>query len=230
MASVNLEEKGNFTRLGRLFVDKGTEALRNTLDTIYSSSNLPAVLDANKKSLLKLKFKDINDHQWNLLFPPSNNAPDSNTFDVTLLIIVLQNICDLNPPATGWNTMPPDTANSLEANVTRIKLFINQFYTHLSSTQVDNTTCEHLWQKVSQVLVALKIPKEEIHNLKSCSVDSEEEMLLQSLKKWCVGPQKQSDLQQEDDREILKTSMQQSTPITEEKHSLKKKKRGKAKL
>ena len=51
---MDLHEKANFTRLSRLLVDKGTEALRNTFDSIHSPANLPAVLSAKKTFLLKL--------------------------------------------------------------------------------------------------------------------------------------------------------------------------------
>ena len=55
MASADLQEKVNFTRLSRLLVDKGTEALRNTFDGIHAPASLSAVLNANKTSLLRLK-------------------------------------------------------------------------------------------------------------------------------------------------------------------------------
>ncbi len=236
MVSVNLEEKANFTRLSRLLVDKGTEALRITLDATHSPANLPAVLNASRKSLLKLKIKVINGHQWDLLFPPSGNPPDSKTFDVTLLTVLLRNICGLPPPATGWNTMPVDTDRSPQANVTRIKLFRNQVYAHVSSTQVDNATFENLWKNVSQALVDLKIPQREIDDLKTCSLAPEEEIYVQSLKEWflreedCrnmlddIGTDVKSIQQQlQEDRDIFKRSMQQMTAnITEEIHQDKK--------
>ena len=186
MASINLQEKANFTRLCRLLVDKGTEALRKTLDAIHPPANLPAVLNASRRSLLGLKFKVINIYQWDLLFPPSGNPPDSKTFDVTLLTVLLRNICGLPPPATGWNTMPPVADRSQEANITRIKLLRNQVYAHVSSTLVDNATFENLWKNVSQVLVDLKIPQKEIDDLKTGSLAPEEEIYAQYLKEWCL--------------------------------------------
>ena len=108
MTSFNLEENANFTRLNRLLVDKGTEALRINLDGIHPPAALPAVLNANKGKLLKLKPRVINDSQWDLLFPPSGNPPDSRKFDVSLLTILFRNICMLPAPATRWDKMPPD--------------------------------------------------------------------------------------------------------------------------
>ena len=184
MASVILQEKTNFTRLSRLLVDKGTEALRITLDAIHAPANLPAVLNAYRATLLRLKPRVINDTQWDLLFPPSGNPPDSKTFDVTLLTILLRNLSGLPPPATGWNTMPPDTDNSIQANITRIKLFRNQVYGHVTSTEVDNTTFDHLWLEISKALVGLMIPQKEIDDLKTCPLDPEAEIYEQSLKEW----------------------------------------------
>jgi WD40 repeat protein len=236
MASVHLQEKADFTRLSRLLVDKGTEALRNTLDAIHPPANLPAVLNGNKKSLLRLKFKVINGHQWDLLFPPSGNPPDSKTFDVTLLMVLLRNICGLPPPATGWNTMPPDTDRSPQANITRIKLFRNEVYAHVASTQVGKAIFENLWQKISEALVDLNIPQKEIDDLKTCPLGAEEEIYVRSLKEWFLKEEDfknmlidlttnvklvekqltQSNLQQENDSDTFTTSMQHLTQITKE--------------
>ena len=194
MASVTLQEKANFTRLSRLLVDKGTEALRITLDAIHAPANLPAVLNANRATLLRLKPRVINDTQWDLLFPPSGNPPDSKTFDVTLLTILLRNLSGLPPPATGWNTMPPDTDNSIEANITRIKMFRNQVYGHVTSTQVDKTTFDYLWLKISKALVDLKIPAKQIDELKTCPLGPEEEIYKQSLKEWFLKEEECKDM------------------------------------
>ena len=195
MASVILQEKANFTRLSRLLVDKGTEALRITLDAIHAPANLLAVLNANKATLLRLKPRIINHTQWGLLFPPSGNPPDSKTFDVTLLTILLRNLSGLPPPGvTGWNTMPLDTDNSIQANITRIKLFRNQVYGHATSTEVDNTTFDDLWMKISKALVGLKIPLKEIDELKTCPLGPEEEIYKQSLKEWFLKEEECKDM------------------------------------
>ena len=219
MAFATLQEEANFTRLGKLLVDKGTEALRNTLDAIHPPANLATVLYKNRKILLRLKHRVINGPQFDLLFPSSGN-PDSKTFDVSLLTLLLRNICGFSAPATGWNTMPPRADRSPQANFTRIRLFRNEVYAHVNSTQVDTATFENLWQKISQALVDLKIPRKEIDDLKFSPLGREEEIYLQSLKEWCL---KEEDLsakvklvhqQQRDDSETL----QHLTQIAKESH------------
>ena len=182
MASLDLHEKANFTRLSRLLVDKGTEALRNTFDGIHSPANLSAVLSANKISLLKLKPRVINNSQWDLLDPPSGDPPDSKTFDVTLLIILFRNICGL--PKIGWSVMPVDSDRSIQANIVRIRLFRNDVYAHVTSTQVDNATFESLWKKISQTLVDLKISQKDIDELKTCPLGPGEEVYVRILQDW----------------------------------------------
>ena len=195
MAFAILQGEANFTRLSKLLVDKGTEALRNTLDAIHPPANLAAAFNASKATLLKLKHRVINVLQWDLLFPPSGNPPDSTTFDVSLLTVLLRNICGFSAPATGWNTMPPDADRSPQANFTRIRMFRNEVYAHVSLTQVDGATFEKLWQKISQALVDLKIPRKEIDDLKISLLGPEEEIYLETLKEWC--------LKEEDCKEML---------------------------
>ena len=182
MASVDLQEKVNFTRLSRLLVDKGTEALRNTFDSIHRPASLPAVLNANKTSLLRLKPRVINNYQWNLLYPPSGDPPDVKTFDVTLLTVLFRNICGF--PKTGWSVVPVDTDRSTQANIVRIKSYRNEVYAHVTSTQVDNATFELLWQKISQALVGLNIPQNDVDDLKICPLAPEEEILIRVLEDW----------------------------------------------
>ena len=135
MASVDLQEKANFTRLSRLLIHKGTKVLRNTFDTIHPHVKPPRVLAANIASLQRLKPRVIKNSRWDLLFPPSGNPPDSKTFDVTLLTVLFRNICVL--PSTVWVFMPLDTDRSALANIARFKCYRNEV---IASTSVDNST------------------------------------------------------------------------------------------
>ena len=168
MASIHPRETANFTRLGQLIIDKGTEALRMTFDRMHPPANLPVILRVHKSALQRIKHSVINVSQWNLLFPPSGNPPDSKTFDTTLLAILLRNICGLPSPATGWNLMPLDTDKSISADIVRIKLFRNQ-YTILPSARVDEITFEDLWRQISSALIRLGIPQQAIDDLKTGS-------------------------------------------------------------
>ena len=178
-----VKAKANYLRLCQLLVDKGGNALRSALHAKHPPSTLLAVLNANKKTLNRLKFKVITPSQWDLLFPVSGTS-DSNNFDVTLLTILLRNICGLRSPATGWNVMPPGSDTSTSANIARIKIFRNEVYGHIARAHMDDIEFERLWKEISTPLIMLGIPQQDIDELKVAPLTPEEESYIEELKEW----------------------------------------------
>ena len=161
-------EKTNGVKLRRLLIDGGTTVLRNVFDARHPPANLAADLNASNSILNDLlRRRVLNNHQWNKLFPPGGTSPDSSTFDITLLFLLLINICGLSPPATGWHKKPTPTDTSLEANLARIKFFRNHLYGHVATTGVDTPTFNALWMEISAALVALGLSQAEIDTLRA---------------------------------------------------------------
>ncbi|CAB4033310.1 E3 ubiquitin- ligase DZIP3 [Paramuricea clavata] len=178
-----VKAKANYSRVCQLLVDKGGEALRGALHAKHPPSTLATVLNANKRTLNKIRYSVIKPSQWDLLFPVSG-SPDSNNFDITLLTILLRNICGLTSPATGWNVMPSPSDTSESANIARIKIFRNEVYGHIPSPQLDDTRFETLWQEISKPLIKLGIPQQDIDELKEATLSAEEESYIEKLKEW----------------------------------------------
>ena len=177
------EEKTNGSKLSRLLIDGGTTVLRNVFNHHHPPANLAADLNANYSTLNNLlRRRVLNGHQWDKLFPPGGAMPDSNTFDITLLFLLLANICGLAPPPTGWHTKPPASDNSHEANLARVKCFRNELYGHVTSTGVDTHSFSLLWQEISPVLVALGLHQSEIDRLKA--ERGGEEDYLKAVRDW----------------------------------------------
>ena len=161
-------EKTNGAKLSRLLIDGGTMVLRKIFDGYHPPANLQANLNANYGTLNNLLRKRVlRQPQWDLLFPPGGATPDSNTFDITLLFLLLNSICGLSPPPSGWHTKPSASDASVEANLSRIKFFRNELYGHVTTTGVDTPTFSALWQEISAVLVALGLPQAEIDRLEA---------------------------------------------------------------
>ena len=178
-----LQAKANYSRICQLLIDKGGDALRAAFHVIHPPPSLAAVLNANKSALKKIRYSVINPSQWNLLFPVSG-SPDSKNFDITLLTILLRNICGLTSPAAGWNAMPSAGDTSISADILRIKFFRNQVYGHIARAQLDDTTFETLWQEISKPLVKLGIRQQDIDEAKVASLSPEEESYIEKLKQW----------------------------------------------
>ena len=161
------EEKTNGAKLSRLLIDGGTTVLRIAFDTYHPPANLAADLNANYLTLKNLlKKRVLRAAQWDQLFPPGGVTPDSKTFDITLLFLLLTNICGLIPPLSGWHKPPPSSDTSREANFARIKFYRNELHGHVTGTGVDTPTFNALWQEISAVLVALGLNQAEIDRLK----------------------------------------------------------------
>ncbi|XP_028403460.1 uncharacterized protein LOC114526139 [Dendronephthya gigantea] len=178
-----LKAKANYSRVCHLLVDKATNALRNSLHAVHPPSTLASVLNANRATLQRIRYSVIKASQWDLLFPKSG-SPDSNNFDITLLTVLLRNICGLSAPATGWNVMPPVNDTSISANILRIKMFRNEVYGHIPTAGLDDVTFETLWQEISVPLVNLGIPQNDIDELKVAPLSPEEESYIERLKEW----------------------------------------------
>ena len=177
------EEKTNGAKLSRLLIDGGTTVLRNVFNHHHPPANLAADLNANYSALNNLFLRRVlNGHQWDKLFPPGGAMPDSSTFDITLLFLLLTNICGLFPPPTGWHTEPAPSDNSHEANLARVKYFRNVLYGHVTSTGVDTHSFSVLWQEISPVLVTLGLQQSEIDRLKA--ERGGEEDYLKALRDW----------------------------------------------
>ena len=186
------EEKTNGTRLARLLVDGGTRALRKFLDSVYPEPILLAKeLKKNERKFRNLKSKRvIFDHQWEKLFPPSG-LPDSKEFDITLLHLLIREICyDLPEPLTGWHKMPASHDQSLEANITRIKCFRNE-QCHVASTSIPNEAFEDKWNTIASSLEAIEISvyrkhiQSSIQDLKDDSIDHEtRKRVEEEVEKW----------------------------------------------
>ena len=154
------QENTNYARLCRLLVDVGCTVLRDTFDSIHPPANLHVVLSCPSvfSTLQSLRKKKVlNPLQWGKLFPAVASSVSSANFDVTLLMVLLRNISGLSPPVStcSWDKLPPDSDNSTEANIVRIKWYRNDVYGHATKASVDDATFNALWQKISSAVLAL---------------------------------------------------------------------------
>ena len=196
------EDKTNGTRLARLLVDGGTHVLREVLHSVHSPATLQHVLNNNLPKLQSLKSRRvIFDDQWEKLFPTSGDPPDSNSFDITLLHLLLREICHptLMAPPTGWHKMPADSDASLEANIVRIKCFRNELC-HSVTTGIPNSEFEDKWSKISSSLKELEasVYEKKIQDLKINPIDHDQTRRVEEqIKQWKREHQEEAEVKSE---------------------------------
>ena len=174
--------KTNGNKLSRLLIDGGTTVLRNVFDHYHPPTTLASDLNANYSTLNNLlRRRVLNGHQWEKLFP-HGGVPDSKTFDITLLFLLLTNICGLSPPLTGWHSKPSPSDNSREANLARVKFFRNELYGHVTSSGVDAKSFSTFWHEISTALIFLGLDQAEVDRLNA--ERGGEEDYLDALIEW----------------------------------------------
>ncbi|XP_078353312.1 uncharacterized protein LOC144638080 [Oculina patagonica] len=205
-------ETTNGTKLRRLLIDGGTTVLRKVFDDIYPPTKLAASLHSHNSTLDDLFAQGIlSKEQWGLLFPPDGSKPNSKTFDITLLFLLLTAICHLSPPRTGWNHKPHAKNKSLAANLVRIKLFRNKLI-HTPETRIDTRLFNELWKEISGVLVALSLGQAEIDRLKAERCGKED--YLEVLFKWADREKEIKSMLEEVQQGVKRVS------LTQERHQL----------
>ena len=148
----------NHARLCRLLIAVGSEVLRETFDrkrppgnwrTVLSSPPVHAVL----QSLLKRRV--LSPLQWDTLYPAIPSSVSSRNFDITLLTVLLRNICGLVPPASGWNSLPPAMDTTIEADIARLMFYRSEVYGYAIKAAMDDTTFLLYWKEIQDTLVRL---------------------------------------------------------------------------
>ncbi|XP_022802965.1 uncharacterized protein LOC111340387 [Stylophora pistillata] len=184
------KETTNYARLCRLLIDVGSQAPRDIFNSIHPPASLRAVLEVNRPTLQKLRSRRVlNATQWSKLYPAIATSVSSANFDITLIFVLLRNICGLNPPATtgSWDILPPTREPSAEADIVRLKCFRNDIYAHAERASLSDFQFASHWQEISETLVRLggKSYESAINNLKTESIDPEMEVHYKKvLEEW----------------------------------------------
>ena len=185
--------KANFQRVARLLIGGGTMLLRETFDLIFPPSNLSKTLQ-NSATMKQLKAAKLTKPQWDCLYPSPGVYGKSSDFDVTLLFKLLRTICNLTPPATGWDALPTSTDHSLAADLARIKYYRNSVYGHVNGKmEITDDEFLRLWREIREALVGIAGQispakkaewKEAINNFLKDPLTAADERNVQELQEW----------------------------------------------
>ena len=131
-------------------------------DTSYNGlpsnpKDLCKELDQNHKvTLTKLQRNGVlKQDQMLLIFPKNKQETYSDKFDVTLLVVLIINCCNLPPPVNGWKDKhPPISDISIGANVIRARELRNVFH-HTDPKDFDEQVLDKKWLEGDTVVTAL---------------------------------------------------------------------------
>ena len=107
---------------------------------------------------------------------------------------MLRSICNLTPPATGWDALPTSADRSLEADLARIKYYRNSVYGHVNQKmEITNSEFPQLWQEIREALLGIAGQispakktewQEAIDNFLQDPLTAEDERNVEELLEW----------------------------------------------
>ena len=195
------QETANFFRLVKVLVDLGSEALRDVMLQVLLPDTLATAVSSKMEKIDDLrKNRILFDKQYKLL---TEVPPQPKKFDISLLTIILRNLCRGVPaPLSGWFEEPDQTDLSLGADIVRLRNIRNDVTAHAASTRVTDAVFENIWAKVTTVVVRIsekgspslhnipeRIEAVKSENLDPLHVSSQMQMMLEIFCDW----QKQDD-------------------------------------
>ena len=113
------EEMTNINRVSRLLMCPCTDQLRDLLWFYIHPASFPAVIQGKK-------LRSLTSPQRNLILPNIGKYSGKyKDMDISLLYILLRNICAIPPHSKGWGKTPDAMDRSVSANIERIRLARN---------------------------------------------------------------------------------------------------------
>ena len=143
------EEMTNINRVSRLLMGPCTDQLIDLLRFYIPPVSFPAVVRKKKSLLLRLTGP-----QRNLILPDSGNySGNYDDMDISLLYILLRNICRIQAHNTGWGNTPNASDRSVSANIERIRLARNSC--GHSTGGLSKVDFNQVWSEIRAVVVDL---------------------------------------------------------------------------
>ncbi|XP_068725712.1 protein NLRC3-like isoform X3 [Montipora capricornis] len=199
VAVIPSDGQTKYTLLCCLLVRLGSQVLRDMFDRIIHPQDLCSTLKREPvhSKLQSLKKEGIlNPVQWSKLYPVKSSSVSSTGFDNSLLIVLLRTICNLSPPATGWDLLPHSSDNSCESHIVRLKYFVDAVLAHAEEASVSDAFFQKYKDQIQKTLVRLGGAKYEdaICEIEKQEMDTlDEEHFKELLKQWKEGDNRITD-------------------------------------
>lgn len=142
------EETTNANRACRLLLGPCTDQLRDVFRYYVPPATFPHVIVQQSPNLPRLTVA-----QRDLILPRGRTYVGIyDDMDISLLYILLRNICNIVPHNNGWGSDPDHGDTSLSANIERIRIARNRCV-HSSSPSLSKTEFNSIWSDVRSSVV-----------------------------------------------------------------------------
>lgn len=143
----------NHLRICHLITTLCGDLFRDILSRHIKPSNLRLELDKNRPQLEK-KF---NKQQKNLIYPANGNSLlQATAFDISIIYILLRNICNIPSHRNGWGKHPAKVDNSIAAGIEIIHLKRNLISGHSKNGMMEDLEFEKHWTELRDAIIQIE--------------------------------------------------------------------------
>ncbi|XP_062571191.1 uncharacterized protein LOC134233223 isoform X5 [Saccostrea cucullata] len=144
------EETTNASRACRLLLGPCTDQLRDVLRKKVPPSTFAAEIIKPNHNLPRLT-----PQQRDLILPRNGSYfGNYDDFDISLLYILLRNICNITPHKNGWGNVPDINDVCLSANIERVRVARNSTV-HSARPSLANSEFNDIWTSVRVAVVEI---------------------------------------------------------------------------
>ena len=144
------EEMTNINRVSRLLMDPCTDQLRDLLRSYIPPAKFNTVIQKMKSRLSRR----LTEPQRKLILPNSGvYSGNYDDFDISLLYILLRNVCGLQAHNKGWGKIPDSADRSESANIERLRRARNRC--GHSTGGMSNAEFNQVWSEIRAAVVDL---------------------------------------------------------------------------
>ncbi|XP_056000027.1 uncharacterized protein LOC130048043 isoform X2 [Ostrea edulis] len=143
----------NFSRLCQLIMTICSDLFRDILSRYIKPADLRLELDNNITKLEKI----MNAQQKEHIYPPSGTTTlTSKDLDISVLYILLRNICKIPKHQNGWGNPPLDTDTRLAACIERIRIQRNLISAHSTIGEIEDSVFQDHWNKLKNSILEIE--------------------------------------------------------------------------
>lgn len=177
----------NYFRLCGLITVLCSEVFRITLSSYIKPDKLRSALDSKRTWLEKIMTVSQREQVYNT----PGNAKSTKDFDISLLYILLRNICPINKHKNGWGNSPEKGDNSLAACIERIRIQRNLISAHSPNGKIEDVEFQKKWDElrnditqIEKLVTGGEAFKQSVDNFYNCKLSQDDEKQYQhDLKK-----------------------------------------------
>lgn len=166
----------NYLRLCLLITTLCSDLLRNVLSHYIKPADLQSELNKNRTKLEKVMNAQQKEEIYDKTGARLSTAKD---LDISVLYILLRNICNIPKHVNGWGKKPQVGDDSIAACIERIRFYRNSISAHSSNGRIEEMDFKDYWSELQKAVIEIEnqllfgnLYERNVKLLYSCNIDA----------------------------------------------------------